>query len=66
MEQQRLRLEESRITLLDPKNTLKRGYSITWFNGKPLRDASEVSAGDIITTELYQGKTSSTVNSKEK
>jgi exodeoxyribonuclease VII large subunit len=65
MEQQRLRLEESRITLLDPRNTLKRGYSITWFNGKPLRDASQVSAGDIITTELYQGKTSSTVNSRE-
>jgi exodeoxyribonuclease VII large subunit len=60
-----LLLAESSIRLLDPRNTLKRGYSITLLNNKPLRDASQASAGDIITTELYQGKISSTVNKKE-
>lgn len=47
---------ESLIKVLDPRNTLKRGYSITRLNGKALKSRGEISAGDILTTELADGE----------
>jgi exodeoxyribonuclease VII large subunit len=60
-----LELAESSLRIMDPKNILKRGYSITWFDGKPLKDAARVSDGDTVITELFEGKFSSRVISKE-
>ena len=48
------------IRLLDPVNVLKRGYSITYFKEKALRDSADLQQGDIIRTKVYKG----TVRSK--
>ena len=62
-----LQREDSRLTIfekivrhLDPANLLKRGYSITFANGKVLRSISEAKAGSLINTQLSDG----TVQSK--
>jgi len=44
-----------KITLLDPANILKRGYSITYLNGKPVKNAGEVEDGNLISTRLHEG-----------
>lgn len=46
---------------LNPENILKRGFSITMYNKKPLVSKDTVKAGDEIETILYKGKVSSTV-----
>jgi exodeoxyribonuclease VII large subunit len=50
------------INALDPVNVLKRGYSITLFNGKALINSQEVKKGDQIETLVSSGKISSTVS----
>ena len=57
--QNKLSSIEQAVRLLDPVNILKRGYSITRHNGRALRDASEISKGDVIETRLYQGRITS-------
>lgn len=56
---QKLNNTEQIIKLLDPSNTLKRGYSITRLNGKSIRKAAEISSGTIITSQLYEGELTS-------
>ncbi len=48
--------------LLDPKNILKKGYSITYLNGKAVKNADELKSGDLISTKLKDGSVDSTVN----
>jgi exodeoxyribonuclease VII large subunit len=43
------------IRLLDPANILKRGYSITYFRDKAVRDSAMLQDGDIIETRVYRG-----------
>lgn len=50
-----------KIKSLDPKLLLKRGYSITMYNGKTVRDASMLQKGDEIETRLEHGKIISVV-----
>ena len=52
---------EARLNLLHPDNVLKRGYSITLHNGKPVTDASQLAKGDQITTHLQTGSLNSEV-----
>ena len=47
---------ESLIKVLDPLNTLKRGYSITRINGKAVKTKSSIAEGDILTTVLEDGE----------
>jgi len=63
MEQERHRqmLLQQRLTLLDPKALLKRGYSITTCGGKIVRSASDVFEGEVITTSLQEGEIHSKV-----
>jgi exodeoxyribonuclease VII large subunit len=49
------------ITLSDPKYILQRGYSITTVNGKSLREASQLKAGDRLVTTLMNGTVESEV-----
>jgi exodeoxyribonuclease VII large subunit len=42
--------------VLDPKSTLKRGFSMTMKEGKLIRSSLEIRHGDEITTELWEGK----------
>ena len=53
---------DSRIKALDPKLQLKRGYSITVTpDGKVVRDATTLKAGDEIITKLNKGKITSII-----
>jgi exodeoxyribonuclease VII large subunit len=50
---------------LDPKNILKRGFSITQNNNHPIKTIKEVKYGDTIKTFLYEGKLVSQISCKE-
>ena len=52
---------EALIKVLDPKNTLKRGYSITRINGKAVKTVKGLESGSILTTSLPDGEIQSTV-----
>ena len=54
---------EQKTILLDPVNVLKRGYSITYLQGKVVKDAADAGVGSIITTRLYSGNITSVVTS---
>lgn len=63
-ETQKLDWMKKNLELLDPKRLLERGYSLTLYNGKPLKSTAEVNPGDEITTWLSEGKITSTVKNK--
>ncbi len=65
-EKQSLLLENltNRAILLDPENILKRGYSITYFNGVKLKNLNKLNENDEIITKLFSGKIRSTVKEK--
>ena len=52
---------EAKVHLLDPVNILKRGYSITFFEGRPVKDINAVKKPDIISTRLSNGTITSIV-----
>jgi len=54
---QRHRLENLSIQLqgYDPQRLLSRGYSITLYNGRTVRDASQLKPGDEIETRVEKG-----------
>jgi exodeoxyribonuclease VII large subunit len=47
------------IELLNPANIMNRGYSITLFNGKPLKTVQEVQEGSLMETMLADGNITS-------
>ena len=54
-ENHRLQLMEEKLKALDPQLLLKRGYSITLHNGRAVKDATTLKAGDEIETRLEKG-----------
>ena len=58
----RLEMLDQRVRLLDPSLLLKRGYSITLHNGRAVRSAGELKAGDVITTRFAEGEIESKVD----
>ncbi len=52
---------DTKLELLHPENVLKRGYSITYFNGKAIKDASILEKNDQIITHFLKGEITSTV-----
>ncbi len=54
---------EKNVRIMDPKNVLKRGYSITLKNGKALTSLESMEEGDQIETVLMAGKLISIVKS---
>ncbi len=52
---------DAMVRLLDPVNVLKRGYSITYRNGKAVTDIAAISAGDTLTTTVFGGTIESRV-----
>lgn len=60
-EEQRLRMTDSVVRAYLPENILKKGYSLTLKDGKAVRDAQDVKAGDRIETWLQKGKITSIV-----
>jgi len=57
---------EAKVKILDPKNTLKRGYSITLRGKKSVKSIEDVLDGDCLETILYEGSIMSKVVKKEK
>ena len=62
-EQNRISRAEQAVRHLDPAHVLRRGYSITRFKGKILRDASLLKNGMLIETQLQNGTVTSIVQS---
>ena len=52
---------ENKLNLLDPVNLLRRGYSVTFANGKVVRSAQALKIGQHIETMLHDGKVESVV-----
>ncbi len=65
-ERQKLKAKEGNINHLNPKNVLKRGYSITYNNDTAVKSVSQVNAGDSLRTILHEGELMSKVESKKK
>lgn len=55
---------ENKLTLLDPKNILKRGYSITYFKGKSIKSIKDINEDDEIITKLFSGFVRSKIDEK--
>jgi len=54
-----------KLGLLDPKNILRRGYSITRKNDKVVKSTQEIKAGDILKITLYNGVITSKVEKEQ-
>ncbi|RLD66675.1 MAG: exodeoxyribonuclease VII large subunit [Bacteroidetes bacterium] len=52
---------EKAVSHLDPRNVLKKGYSITKYKGKPVINATKLKLGDEIETILFEGEVVSKV-----
>jgi len=53
---------ENEINFKNPENLLKMGYSLTLFNGKPVKDINNIQVGNEITTRLLNGKVLSKIS----
>jgi exodeoxyribonuclease VII large subunit len=60
-EQERIHYHENTARLIDPVNVLKRGYSITFSNGKLIKTAGQLKVNDEIETRFVAGKLKSIV-----
>lgn len=64
-EQLRVAEMENMVRLMDPKNVLKRGYSISTINGQTIQKNNPVAVGDTIKTITFDFEISSTITKKE-
>ena len=62
---QRISSLYEKIVLLDPHRVLRRGYSITSYNGKVVKSIDDIALGGTIHTALYDGTVHSNVTKKE-
>jgi len=53
---------KDKMKMLDPKNVMKRGFSLTLKQGKAVKDAALLQPGDKITTVFYKGEAESTID----
>ncbi|MBN2814149.1 MAG: exodeoxyribonuclease VII large subunit [Bacteroidales bacterium] len=53
--QHKIRLLEEKCNYLDPFTILKRGYSITYYQGKALKNSIDIASGEPIETRLAEG-----------
>ncbi|MFV0290186.1 MAG: exodeoxyribonuclease VII large subunit [Mangrovibacterium sp.] len=61
----KLKSYEIRQRLTDPKQILKRGYSVIYKNGTLIKSSQQLHAGDEIETHLSSGKIKSIVTTKQ-
>ncbi|GAB4538214.1 MAG: exodeoxyribonuclease VII large subunit [Thermodesulfovibrionia bacterium] len=64
VEEKKIEAREDNINHLDPRNILKRGYSITRKDGRAIRSIYQVSLNDKIETIVYDGRIESIVKMK--
>jgi exodeoxyribonuclease VII large subunit len=51
---------------MDPKNVLKRGYTLTYRDGVIIKDATNLSVNDIINTKFRDGNITSKIKKIDK
>ncbi len=56
---------KQKLTVLDPVNVLKRGFSITRFHGKIIQDSNDIAINEEIETQLFNGTINSKITSKK-
>lgn len=61
---ERLAATEQLLGVLSPEATLKRGYSITWLEGKALRSVQDLKEGMVVETEVAEGRFKSKICKK--
>ena len=54
-ERHRLELLAQRVEAENPDRLLRRGYSITTYNGKAVRDAAQLPKGVLVETHVEKG-----------
>ena len=54
-----------KLELLNPLNSLKRGYSITYKNNKVVNDINDISINDVIDVRINSGCIKAKVTSKK-
>lgn len=64
-EYQRLNEKENMVRLMNPKNVLKRGFSITTINGQTVNKINSVKEGDAIKTLTYEYELNSIITKIE-
>jgi len=57
---------ENNIVNMNPRNVLKRGYSITLANGTSIKNIKQVKENELIETIVFDGKINSVVKSTKK
>lgn len=62
VERQRQESLAARLAMHDPARILALGYSMTLRDGRPVRDAAALSAGDVLVTRLAAGMVESVVS----
>ena len=65
---QQIKLENiiDKLNIINPLNTLKRGYTLTYFDGNIVKDIKDIKVGNVIKTRFTNGTVESTVtNIKE-
>ena len=61
-----LELSRQKAILMDPAKVLARGYSITTYNGRALKDTDRLTINALIETKLYKGNLISEVKTIHK
>ena len=61
-EKEKVARMENSVALLHPRNILKRGFSVTLLNGKPVTKATALKTGDELVTQLHEGEVKSIVS----
>ncbi len=64
-EKERIGHLERQLQLLDPKRVLERGYSITFKDGKAVKDAEELQEGEEVETQLAKGRVKSRIQKEQ-
>lgn len=57
---------EKNTELLNPKNILRRGFSITLYDGKSVKNINQIKLGDPIETILFEGYVESKITKAKK
>lgn len=63
-EQERLRLNENTVRLLNPENVLKRGFTLTLKEGKIVKSAKDLKPDEVIETQFADGSVRSRISKK--
>ncbi|MCK9205009.1 MAG: exodeoxyribonuclease VII large subunit [Bacteroidales bacterium] len=59
--QKDIEMNDRHVSMLDPKNILARGFSITLHQGKAVRSMADIQPEDLLTTVLFDGTVKSVV-----